>query len=273
MKKNCTTVVLKAAVIVTITLVLLLPGTTAFANHKQPTPVSSAQNVEGTKSDWLMRVENTSGDVGETGHVIYITGSWIDTLAGYCIALYYDETKITIADVSLIDTIADYLYTNWSLYWWYNDSVSPNYLLATAVTFGYDLIPAGSGNLFKLIVNISETAPLGDTVLDLEHDVGPTSIDCLYALHDASTIRADIVDGSVTIEPVICGDVNGDGVVGAGDVVYLLSYLFRDGPPPSPLCEGDANGDGSVGAGDVVYLISYLFRNGPPPVSDCCPFV
>jgi hypothetical protein len=61
------------------------------------------------------------------------------------------------------------------------------------------------------------------------------------------------------------GDANGDGVVSPGDVVYLINYLFRDGPPPIPFVAGDANGDGDVGPGDIVYLLNYLFRDGPPP--------
>jgi hypothetical protein len=36
-------------------------------------------------------------------------------------------------------------------------------------------------------------------------------------------------------------------------------------PMLSLALNGDANCDGMVAAGDVVYLINYLFRNGPPP--------
>jgi len=61
------------------------------------------------------------------------------------------------------------------------------------------------------------------------------------------------------------GDCNGDGAIDAGDVVYLINYLFHNGLAPDPLETGDANSDGVVGAGDVVYLINYLFREGPPP--------
>jgi hypothetical protein len=71
-------------------------------------------------------------------------------------------------------------------------------------------------------------------------------------------------------ELFLCGDANDNGVVEAGDVVYLITYLFRAGPPPQPMCIGDANLSGSVEAGDVVYLITYLFRGGPPPSPDCC---
>jgi hypothetical protein len=39
--------------------------------------------------------------------------------------------------------------------------------------------------------------------------------------------------------------------------------------PPDPLEAGDCNCDDVVGPGDVVYLINYLFRNGLPP---SCPW-
>jgi hypothetical protein len=61
------------------------------------------------------------------------------------------------------------------------------------------------------------------------------------------------------------GDANGDGVIDIGDVVYLVSYLYRNGPAPNPVEIGDCNCDGIIDVGDLVYLINYLFRNGPPP--------
>jgi len=61
------------------------------------------------------------------------------------------------------------------------------------------------------------------------------------------------------------GDANGDGTVELGDVVYLITYLYKDGPAPVPLLSGDANCSGVVELGDVVYLITYLYKEGPPP--------
>jgi hypothetical protein len=71
--------------------------------------------------------------------------------------------------------------------------------------------------------------------------------------------------GFVHASQVMRGDANSDGSVAAGDIVYMLNYLFRGGDPPCPMESGDANCDGSVGPGDVVYLINYLYRGGPPP--------
>jgi hypothetical protein len=65
-----------------------------------------------------------------------------------------------------------------------------------------------------------------------------------------------------------CGDANGDGNINVGDAVYIINYIFRAGPAPTPLEAGDANGDGNINVGDAVYIINYIFRAGPAPV---CP--
>ncbi len=66
----------------------------------------------------------------------------------------------------------------------------------------------------------------------------------------------------------LCGDANKDGSVDVGDVVYLINYLYKNGPPPECMpvtaC-GDLNEDDIVDIGDVVYLINYLFKGGPSP--------
>ncbi len=67
-----------------------------------------------------------------------------------------------------------------------------------------------------------------------------------------------------------CGDANGDGSVNVGDAVFLINYVFKDGPAPDPVCEGNANGDSDTNVGDAVYLINYVFKSGPSPVAGCC---
>ena len=74
------------------------------------------------------------------------------------------------------------------------------------------------------------------------------------------------------ILPPLAGDVNGDGLVDLGDVVFLINYLYKQGPPPQPIEVGDVNGDCVVDLGDVVYLINYLFKNGPAPQNGCTFF-
>ncbi len=63
------------------------------------------------------------------------------------------------------------------------------------------------------------------------------------------------------------GDANNDSRVSVSDVVYLVNYLFKGGPPPTPLIAANVNCDTSVSVSDVVYLINYLFKGGTPPRS------
>lgn len=63
----------------------------------------------------------------------------------------------------------------------------------------------------------------------------------------------------------IPGDADGSGIVDLGDVLYMLNYLFRQGPPPISFRAGDANCDNDLGILDPLYLLNYLYRNGPPP--------
>ncbi len=71
-------------------------------------------------------------------------------------------------------------------------------------------------------------------------------------------------------EDALCGDANRDFTVNIGDAVYLITYIFKGGPPPNPECSGDSNGDLTVNIGDAVYLITFIFKGGPGPVPGCC---
>ena len=70
---------------------------------------------------------------------------------------------------------------------------------------------------------------------------------------------------------IICGDANDDRTVNVADIVFIIAYIFRGGPPPDPVCGADTNGDGSTNVGDAGYLINYVFKTGPEPVAGCCP--
>jgi Tol biopolymer transport system component len=61
------------------------------------------------------------------------------------------------------------------------------------------------------------------------------------------------------------GDADSSGSIDVGDVVYLINYLFKNGPAPKPVTAGDGNNDNEVTVSDIVFLINYLFRGGPRP--------
>jgi hypothetical protein len=61
------------------------------------------------------------------------------------------------------------------------------------------------------------------------------------------------------------GDVNLDGQVNLEDALYILNYLFKDGPAPSPMEIADVNCDEEVNLGDALHLLNYLFKGDDPP--------
>ncbi len=67
------------------------------------------------------------------------------------------------------------------------------------------------------------------------------------------------------------GDLNGDGLVSVQDVVFLVNFLFKNGPEPNPPPAGDLNCDCVTTVSDIIYLINYLFRGGPPIKIRCNP--
>lgn len=85
----------------------------------------------------------------------------------------------------------------------------------------------------------------------------------------------DAVGGSavrsftITTNRYLDGDANADAQVNLGDAVYIINYVFKDGPGPYPLeASGDANCDDAVNIADGVYIIAYIFKDGSAPV---CP--
>lgn len=71
--------------------------------------------------------------------------------------------------------------------------------------------------------------------------------------------------GEVMVWWSVPGDANGDSLVSAADIVFLINYLFRGEPEPCVCEAADCLDDGVINVGDIIYLVSYLFFNGPAP--------
>jgi len=64
------------------------------------------------------------------------------------------------------------------------------------------------------------------------------------------------------------GDANGDESINIADAIFIINYIFTQGPPPDPVIAGDSNCDGWPTIADAVYLVNYIFKSGPPPGCD-----
>lgn len=67
----------------------------------------------------------------------------------------------------------------------------------------------------------------------------------------------------------ICGDTDSTTIINVTDAVYLIAFVFGNGPSPQPLYAGDADCSGVVNVSDAVYLIAYIFGGGPAPCAGC----
>ena len=94
----------------------------------------------------------------------------------------------------------------------------------------------------------------------------PDGVGIVFARSDAVTYRARInMPYCANIRNEIRGDANGDQVINVTDIIYMMNYLFRHGPPPVSFVSGDANCDDDLGILDVVLLINYLYKEGVTP--------
>jgi len=121
-----------------------------------------------------------------------------------------------------------------------------------------------SGGLLEPFTNAEVTVNL--CAFDLEDGVfeGQMSITTNDPMNPSYLLPV-----TVTIQDFICGDAdgNGEGPL-VTDLVFLVDYIFKGGPPPPVLAAGDANGiDGDlINVADLSYLVDYLFKSGPAPI-------
>jgi hypothetical protein len=122
--------------------------------------------------------------------------------------------------------------------------------------------PGGSKQLL-----LTMTFKVEDSVtVSLDSCFWPPSDNLSFVRSDAVRyIPRDNMPYSFSVFYPEVGDVNADGLINGGDMVYLINYLYRNGPPPPSMEVGDVNCDGYVNSADVVFLIGYLFRGGPAP--------
>jgi len=132
-----------------------------------------------------------------------------------------------------------------------------------APSFGYaPFLEPGQGDLVKLYFTLPPNAEFGQEVaLELDGYSAsylPTINGNLFGeVHVHNEIST--VNGRVTVD-LISGDVNDDDVLNLLDILFLVSYLYNNGPDPVPFESGDYNVDEAVNLLDVLNLIEDIYE-------------
>ncbi len=65
------------------------------------------------------------------------------------------------------------------------------------------------------------------------------------------------------------GDAACNGGITLSDVIFLVNYIFKQGPLPCCKVLGDANCSGGITLSDIIFLVNYIFKSGQAP--QYCP--
>ncbi len=120
-------------------------------------------------------------------------------------------------------------------------------------------IGIGTGEILRLTGTIGHSAVVGDSAA-----LAVTSV--LMAGADGGPAAIDSEDGVLYIAR-IRGDINGDNLLDAGDLVRLIEIVLATGDAPTAeeLEAADCNGDNAVNLFDVTCLVDLILSGSPAP--------
>jgi hypothetical protein len=178
--------------------------------------------------------------------------------------IYLDTSSVYLDSVSrgtILDSISQF-HSVW--FGWEYDDHYPDSLYFGASIFDAGIFVDGPGQLGRMWLR---TKAEGQTpvafgwciIRDPSSPSGPG-------------MDVTLEDGRIMVlgPGIYYGDCNNDDLIELGDVIYLINYLYKNGPEPIPWWfVGSVNCDFAVDLGDVIYLINYLYKNGPAPCDPC----
>ncbi|MEE9442881.1 MAG: dockerin type I repeat-containing protein [candidate division Zixibacteria bacterium] len=207
--------------------------------------------------DWGLNNEYTTM-LGLSGN----PGLWLILAGNKGVARHNEDHTLTLID-PVTATISDYtihelygiLTLNYNSIWYEVDiivSLYPDDWNLPRNGYGYD---GNDSDGWGMVWNTSTLEPnklhfLTAQATDTDNNSWITSV----------PVRND---GAQSYIP---GDVNDDGFVNPGDLIYLINYVYlHSAPPPAGNEAANINGDSTIDLADVIYLYNYLFLGGPTP--------
>ncbi len=143
-------------------------------------------------------------------------------------------------------------------FFWTHFSPDSGHVFIDGAVLGDGFVVNGAGTLAQIEF---QTIGFGET------DVEVVSLRARDA--NNQPLVYDINNGWVKVCQFV-GDVNADNRISIADCVYLINWIFNNGPGPIPdPLVGDVDCNGTTSIADCVYIINYIFNSGPSPCGPC----
>lgn len=134
----------------------------------------------------------------------------------------------------------------------------------------YSSIPIGSdtANWWNFALDVESVpypSPSGSRDSCMIHDL---SIESNFYVAIRTTDEAynwSDISNIAEIPSILCIDMTLDGTVDILDILCLLDFLYKEGPPLPPGSIGDVDHSGHINILDIIYMINFCYKDGPPP--------
>ena len=229
--------------------------------------ISVAQGIDPGVPDTLYLDSIIAPSNGNGVIPVYFSND--EFLAGVEMTLIYDSPDIHLDSFSFLNgRLESFSANGWM--------TGENNFSIYCISFS-DLIPPGSGLMgtlhFGYLSTIDPQVVTIDTVTLSGSQVQYSTI-----FSDASSVpfNPDFVKGYLNIQEAGCcigdrGNINNsaDDLLDISDLIYLVNYMFLDGPAPECPEEANLTADieGTIDISDLIYITNFMFSEGaaPPP--------
>jgi len=228
-------------------------------------------------------------DSSDKGAFAFIGNTrWGWTVSSHVLMKYFAENSLATGQFEGEEPapIGVALANSKSYYYSAEDLVYGNNLFGDPETTLYTVVPKQliqdivvNGNSFDVTVS-SEGIPLEGVTVTFTDNQGnfiSSSTDIIgkavVNLADLTKTGGEILVTSFkhnyipvqeTVSSVICGDVdNSSGIPNISDLIYLVNYMFQDGPEPVSFWAANVDGEYGIDIADLVYFVNWMVQDGP----------
>lgn len=202
-----------------------------------------------------------------------LLASHVEPLQGFQIGFTYNSNFTPVSDFEFTSTQVGSLDPEFVVV--QIDNQGPDSSMVAVVIFdtvqpfdGRTLPPGISQTLGNLIYTVPFPLPFNSvSPLTFTDNLGDPPLSNIFSTSSGTSIYPYKLHGSVTISQqpqflFVRGDSNYDQSVNISDGIFLLSFLFSGGPPPTCPDSADGNDDGQLNVADAVMVLQFLFNSG-----------